>query len=361
MTAIIIGSAVALVFGLAGTRAWIGLLSARNYGQFIRDDGPTTHQVKHGTPTMGGVVIVSGAVVGYALAHLLTWTAPTASGVLVLFLTAGLGAVGFVDDLIKATRRRSLGFRSAPKFACQVAVAVLFVVGVLYWPPDAVGLRVATPAVTFIGNTPLVLPVVVFVVWVGLVIAGTSNAVNLTDGLDGLAAGSSVMVFAAYVVIGVWEFGKACTQQGAVADACYATRDPYDLALVAAVMVGSCFGLLWWNAAPARIFMGDTGSLAIGGALAGWRSAPGPRCCCRSSAAVRRHHRLGDHPGRLVPAVRREAGVPDGAAAAPLRAGRAGRRSRSWSGSGSSPGSASRSGWASSTPSGWPGRDRRAT
>ncbi len=268
MTAIIVGAGLALVLGLVGTRVWIALLTARGYGQYIRDDGPTTHHVKRGTPTMGGAVVVFAAVASYLVAHLVTLTPLTASGVLVLFLTVGLGAVGFTDDYLKGSRKRSLGFRSGPKAACQVAVSLAFAIGVLVWP-ESRGIAIASPAVSFTRDTTLVLPTVLFVLWVLLIIAGTSNAVNLTDGLDGLAAGASVMVLASYVVIGVWEFGKNCAEPAADLARCYPTRDPYDLALVAAVLVGALFGFLWWNAAPAKIFMGDTGSLAIGGALAG--------------------------------------------------------------------------------------------
>jgi len=268
VTAIIVGAGLALLIGLVGTRMWIALLAARGYGQYIRDDGPTTHHVKRGTPTMGGAVVVLAAVVGYLVAHLVTLTPLTASGMLVLFLTTGLGAVGFIDDYLKVSRRRSLGFRSGPKAACQIAISLVFALAVLLWPKSR-GISIASPTVSFIRDTPLVLPAVLFVLWVLLIVAGTSNAVNLTDGLDGLAAGASVMVLASYVVIGVWEFGKNCAQPAADLARCYPTRDPYDLALVAAVMVGALFGFLWWNAPPAKIFMGDTGSLAIGGALAG--------------------------------------------------------------------------------------------
>jgi len=268
VTAIIVGAGLALLIGLVGTRMWIALLAARGYGQYIRDDGPTTHHVKRGTPTMGGAVVVLAAVVGYLVAHLVTLTPLTASGMLVLFLTTGLGAVGFIDDYLKVSRRRSLGFRSGPKAACQIAISLVFALAVLLWPKSR-GISIASPTVSFIRDTPLALPAVLFVLWVLLIVAGTSNAVNLTDGLDGLAAGASVMVLASYVVIGVWEFGKNCAQPAADVARCYPTRDPYDLALVAAVMVGALFGFLWWNAPPAKIFMGDTGSLAIGGALAG--------------------------------------------------------------------------------------------
>ena len=268
MTAILVGAGLSLVVALFGTRVWITQLAARGYGQYIRDDGPVAHHSKRGTPTMGGAVVVAAALVAYLVAHLVTRTPLTASGVLVLFLTTGLGAVGFVDDHLKVSRERSLGFRSAPKAACQVAVSLVFALGTLLWP-ESRGMAVASPSVSFLRDTPLVLPAAVFVLWVLLITVGTSNAVNLTDGADGLAAGVSIMVLGAYVVIGVWQFGHACAEPAADLARCYPTRDPYDLALVAAVLVGALFGFLWWNAAPAKIIMGDTGSLALGGALAG--------------------------------------------------------------------------------------------
>ena len=109
--------------------------------------------------------------------------------------------------------------------------------------------------------------VILFVIWANIIVAGTSNGVNLTDGLDGLATGASVMVFAAYVLISIWQFNQNC--QWNPGTKCYEVRDPHDLAIVAACGMGACFGFLWWNASPAKIFMGDTGSLALGGALAG--------------------------------------------------------------------------------------------
>ncbi len=267
MIALLVGFGLSLVLGLVGTRAWISLMAARGYGQYIRDDGPA-HQRKQGVPTMGGTAVVGAAVVAYLVAHLVTATPLTASGSLVLFLTIGLGAVGFVDDHLKVSRRRSLGFRSAPKAACQVAVAVVFALAVLWWPASG-GTAVASPAVSFVRDTPLVLPAAVFVLWVLLITVGTSNAVNLTDGQDGLAGGASVMVLVAYVVIGIWESGQSCARPAADLARCYPTRDPHDLALVAVVLVGALFGFLWWNTAPAKVILGDTGSLALGGALAG--------------------------------------------------------------------------------------------
>jgi phospho-N-acetylmuramoyl-pentapeptide-transferase len=218
---------------------------------------------------MGGAVIIIAALIGYALAKLVTLNAPTASGLLVLFLMTGLGVVGFIDDFIKISKQRSLGLRAKAKLAGQTLVAVTFAVLALQFK-DNRGLSPASTQLSFIRDTGLVLGPVLFVIFAYLMIAGMSNGVNLTDGLDGLATGTSVMVFASYVLVGVWQFGQSCAlATGALASKCYDVRDPLDLAVVAAALMGACFGFLWWNASPARIFMGDTGSLALGGALAG--------------------------------------------------------------------------------------------
>jgi phospho-N-acetylmuramoyl-pentapeptide-transferase len=178
----------------------------------------------------------------------------------------GLGLVGFLDDYIKVAKQRSLGLRAWAKLLGQMAVAVTFAVLALQFP-DVSGYTPASTEVSFIRDTGLVLGGVLFVVWAYVMISATSNGVNLTDGLDGLATGASVMVFASYVLIGIWQFGQNCAP---VATArCYEVRDPLDLAVVAAAVMGACFGFLWWNASPAKVFMGDTGSLALGGALAG--------------------------------------------------------------------------------------------
>jgi phospho-N-acetylmuramoyl-pentapeptide-transferase len=144
-------------------------------------------------------------------------------------------------------------------------VALTFAVAALKFP-DPNGFTPASTEISFIRDTGVALGSVLFIVWAYVMIAGTSNGVNLTDGLDGLATGTSVMVFASYVLIGIWQFGNACP---GAAGKCYEVRDPLDLAVVAAAVMGACFGFLWWNASPAKIFMGDTGSLALGGALAG--------------------------------------------------------------------------------------------
>ncbi|HEY0616789.1 MAG TPA: phospho-N-acetylmuramoyl-pentapeptide-transferase, partial [Kribbella sp.] len=267
MISILLAGAVSMVLTLLGTRLAINLLSRRGYGQLIRDDGPTSHHTKRGTPTMGGAVFIIATIVGYFAAKLFTMTTPTASAVLVLFLFAGMGAVGFLDDFIKIFRQRSLGLRSKAKLAGQTLVAVAFAVLALQFP-DERGQRPASPFISFIRDISwLHLVPVLVVIWVLLLIAGMSNGVNLADGLDGLATGASMMVFGAYTLICIWQFNQSCaTSPGAK---CYEVRDPRDLAVVAAALTGALFGFLWWNASPAKIFMGDTGSLSLGGALAG--------------------------------------------------------------------------------------------
>jgi phospho-N-acetylmuramoyl-pentapeptide-transferase len=215
---------------------------------------------------MGGVVLVVGSVVGYAAGHVYTRAGPTASGLCVIFLMTGLALVGFADDYIKIFKQRSTGLRARTKLVGQAVVSLAFAALAVHFP-DNHGLTPASYAVSFVRSTPLVLPMGLFLLWAYLMVAASSNGVNLTDGLDGLATGTSVMVFGAYVVIGVWQFRNACASD--LVPHCYTTRDPLDLAVFAAAMVGACFGFLWWNASPAQIFMGDTGSLALGGAMAG--------------------------------------------------------------------------------------------
>ncbi len=268
MKALLLAGGLSLVVTLLGTRWAISILIRQGYGQPIRDDGPTSHHTKRGTPTMGGLVIIVAVIVGYTGAHVVLGEAPSMSAVLLLFLFAGLGAVGFLDDYIKISKQRSLGLRSKTKFAGQTLVAVVFAYASLQFP-DSRGNSPASPAISFIRVFPWDLPVVLVVLWVLVMIAGTSNGVNLTDGLDGLATGASMMVFGAYTLVGIWQNNQFCAiTQGT--DQCYnEIRDPMDLAVVAAALTGACFGFLWWNASPARIIMGDTGSLSLGGAMAG--------------------------------------------------------------------------------------------
>jgi phospho-N-acetylmuramoyl-pentapeptide-transferase len=268
MRALLLAGGLGLIGTLLGTRVAIVVLAKQGYGQLIRDDGPTSHHTKRGTPTMGGLVIILAVIVAYFGAKLILLDPVSASALLLLFLFAGLGAVGFVDDYIKIVRQRSLGLRSRAKFTGQTIVAVIFGYLSLQFH-DSRGNGPASSAISFIRVIDWKLPLIVVVLFVLLMIAATSNAVNLTDGLDGLAIGSSMMVFGAYTLVGIWQNNQFC----AITEGpqCYDNvRDPLDLAVVAAALTGACFGFLWWNASPAQIFMGDTGSLSLGGAMAGF-------------------------------------------------------------------------------------------
>ena len=266
MKTIIVSSGVALLLALFGTPLAIRFFTKRGYGQLIREDGPAAHITKRGTPTMGGTVIVIAALIGYLVGHVATNEPMSASGLLVLMLMAGLGAVGFIDDFIKIYKQTSLGLRSGAKLAGQAVVGAVFAVEVLRHP-DGFDLTPADAHISFLRDVGPAIGVLPFVLWVVLMIAGWSNAVNLTDGLDGLATGGSILVLAAYVLIGIWQLKNDCDV--ALTGQCYQVRDPLDLAVVAGTVLGACFGFLWWNAPPAKIFMGDTGSLALGGVLAG--------------------------------------------------------------------------------------------
>jgi len=263
---ILVTGAVSLFIALFGTPVVIRVLRRQGYGQPIRVEGPKTHETKRGTPTMGGAVMVMATLVGYVVGHVVTDDPMSASGLLILFLMAGLGLVGFIDDFIKISRQTSLGLRSGAKLAGQMVVGAVFALEVLQHP-DGFDLTPADAHLSFLRDFGPTIGVLPFVIWVVFLIAGTSNAVNLTDGLDGLATGSTVLVLAAYVLIGIWQERNDCTTFFSVA--CYQVRDPLDIAVVAAAVLGSCFGFLWWNAPPAKIYMGDTGSLALGGVLAG--------------------------------------------------------------------------------------------
>ena len=273
MIAVLVSSGVALLVALLGTPLFIKFLVKRNYGQFIRQDGPTAHFTKRGTPTMGGVVIIGATLLGWAASCVVSGRLPSASSVLVIFLMTGLGLVGFLDDYIKISKQRSLGLSARWKIIGQGIVGISFAVLALQFP-NANFRTPASTKISFIRDTNIdlafagvALGLILFVLWANLIITAWSNAVNLTDGLDGLATGASLMVFGGYVIVSIWQFNQNC--QWAVGPRCYEVRDPLDLAVVAAAITGALFGFLWWNASPAKIFMGDTGSLALGGALAG--------------------------------------------------------------------------------------------
>jgi len=263
---ILIAGAFALVFALFGTRVLIRVLAGKGYGQIIRDDGPSSHHIKRGTPTMGGIIFILAATLGYFVAHLVTGTSVTVSALLVLGLVVCLGFIGFLDDWLKVSRQNSRGLPGRYKLLGQAIFAALFgYLGLQFVDSDS--LTPLSEYLSGVRETSIYLGPVIVIIWIVIMVMSASNGVNLSDGLDGLATGASIMTFLAFVLIGVWEFGQSCALNDV--PGCYAVRDPLDLAVLAAAFAGGCTGFLWWNTAPARIFMGDTGSLALGGAIAG--------------------------------------------------------------------------------------------
>ena len=244
---------VGFLCALILTPLWIKFLSARSLGQHIQEDGPSTHQHKAGTPTMGGVIIVFAAVLGYCMGHVGTSITFTRGGELAILVIIASGLLGFVDDYLAIRNARNLGLNKRGKLVGQLAIAGAFAVLALTWVHTSTQLsftRFSLPGWNLTAAGWFFLAV--------FVIVATSNAVNLTDGLDGLAAGSATFCFGVLAIIGYWQFRHF---------AIYHLHSSLDLGLVAVGLVGACLGFLWWNAAPARIFMGDTGSLAIGTGL----------------------------------------------------------------------------------------------
>ncbi|HYU58317.1 MAG TPA: phospho-N-acetylmuramoyl-pentapeptide-transferase [Actinomycetota bacterium] len=257
MRPILFAAAAGLVFALFATPLAIRIFRAWGFGQRIREawagEGPEAHHghlEKMGTPTMGGLVILGGMVAGYAVSRLVLREV-TATALCVFGAVLGLGLIGFLDDFLKIRRQRSLGLNKTAKFLGQALIAVGFAFA-------AVEFAGASTFLSFIRESGYDLGLF-FYVWAVVIFAASSNGVNLTDGLDGLASGSMTMVMAAYVIIAFWQF----RHPGA-----YDVRDALDVAVIAAGALGACAGFLWFNAAPARIFMGDTGSLALGGLAA---------------------------------------------------------------------------------------------
>ncbi|MDO4791697.1 MAG: phospho-N-acetylmuramoyl-pentapeptide-transferase [Buchananella hordeovulneris] len=275
MISILLAFGVALTISVGFTPVFIRFLVRNQYGQFIRQDGPTSHLTKRGTPTMGGVVFILATVIAYAVSLLYQGRGPSVSALLLLGLFAGLGLIGFLDDYIKISHQRSLGLNARAKLAGQIGVGIAFSVAVLFFP-DGFGRTPASTAISFARDIPALdlgqwgfgLGLVLFVLWANFLISAWSNGVNLTDGLDGLATGASIFVFGAYTLISFWQHSQACDALEVIAG-CYSLRDSRDLAIISAALVGALLGFLWWNASPAKIFMGDTGSLALGGAVAG--------------------------------------------------------------------------------------------
>lgn len=279
MIPILLAAAFSLLISIVGTPMFTKYLVRQHYGQFIREDGPTSHQTKRGTPTMGGVMIMSATVLGFFLSlgatalFFGTASLPSASVFLALFLTLGMAGVGFIDDFKKISKKQSEGLTPKGKIFLQGAVGIIFGILALQFP-DENGWTPASTKISFTRDTIFdlafagpVIGIILFVIWANLIATATTNAVNLTDGLDGLATGAAILVFSGYMLISMWQVNHLCTAPNA-GSVCYEVRDPGQLAMLAASLIGALIGFLWWNTSPATIFMGDTGSLGLGGALA---------------------------------------------------------------------------------------------
>jgi phospho-N-acetylmuramoyl-pentapeptide-transferase len=265
----LVAAGLGLLVALLGTPLLIRWLRDHKLAQAIRVSVPGEHYPEHegkrGTPSMGGLAILGGMLVGYFGGHVVTWRPLTVSGLLAVYLTVGLGSVGIADDYLKIFKQRSTGVRARTKLVGQAAVALSFGWLALHFP-DSQGLTPASHAISFLRNTSIVLPTALVMVWIWFLVTATTNAVNLSDGLDGLAAGAAVMALGAYTLLALWQYRQNC--EYFESSRCYDVRDPLDLAMFAAAIAGATFGFLWWNTAPASIFMGDTGSLSLGGAIA---------------------------------------------------------------------------------------------
>ena len=276
LIALIIGILGSLLVTIAGTPMLIHLVHRLHYGQYIRQDGPKSHLVKRGTPTMGGVAIVLAIVLGWGASALYRYVrsgaVPSLSAMLVLFAMLSMGLLGFIDDFAKVRKKQNLGLSVHAKFIGQFIFATIYAVLALIIPTKS-GFPSAQAGMSFIEKPFFdfrfaggVVAAIIFVIWVNFLMTAWTNAVNLTDGLDGLASGSSMIAFAGYAIIAFWESYhiKGGTHEGFS----YAVSDPLDLTIIACCAAVACFGFLWYNSNPATIFMGDTGSLALGGLFA---------------------------------------------------------------------------------------------
>ncbi|ALJ20813.1 phospho-N-acetylmuramoyl-pentapeptide-transferase [Microbacterium sp. No. 7] len=279
MRSLLAAATISLAFTLFLTPLFIRAFQRLGWGQVIRTpetDGPA-HEAKRGTPTMGGVVFIAGSIVGYLVGTFAAGDRPTLSGLLVIWMMVGLGAIGFIDDYMKVRRQNSLGLSGWRKIVGQVLVAVPFGIVALNFP-NKVGETPASPYISFFRDIPMlsflalgaVAGWALYLLWVTFLSVAWSNSTNLTDGLDGLATGAGIFTISAYSLVTFWQFQQRCTSEALVAayySACYDTRDPLDLTIIAASFVGALVGFLWWNAPKARVFMGDVGSMAIGGVI----------------------------------------------------------------------------------------------
>jgi phospho-N-acetylmuramoyl-pentapeptide-transferase len=243
MGEVLIAGTASLLICIFLSPKFLEFLRAREFGQFIRAEGPEGHHAKAGTPTMGGIIIFAAISIPFLLLSDYDWRSVGVFGAAI-----GCAGIGFIDDYMKIVRRRSLGISARMKLGLTILISIG-----LWWVatqkaglPETLRLRIIDYQVdlSFLGGVP-------FLVLIYFVVAGTTSAVNLTDGLDGLAAGCAAISLLTYIGI------------------TFITTGQHDLALLSSCLVGACVGFLWFNAFPATIFMGDTGSLGLGGAIAG--------------------------------------------------------------------------------------------
>jgi len=276
MIALLLAGAFSMLYSLLLTPLFIRGFRRLRWGQFIREDGPQSHHSRRGTPTMGGLIFLSGTVIAYFLAKMIMSETPTPSAMLVLLLAVGCGLIGFTDDFLKVRKQQSLGLGGWSKIIATVVVSCVFGVLALNFPDES-GLTPASTHISLFRDFPvdlmgagMVAGTGLVLLWITAIVTSATNGVNLTDGLDGLAGGASILVFSAYLIMSFWQASQSCVAGVAASlqPACYEVRDPMDLAVVSAAFVGGLIGFLWWNTSPAHIYMGDTGSFGLGGGIA---------------------------------------------------------------------------------------------
>ncbi len=257
MIVIMLAAGVSTLVSLFGTRYLIIFFRTRGQGQPIlgkEDLGPEHHMAKQGTPTMGGLAIVGAALIGWLVAHVRPDLPFATQSMIVWAGVLFMAVMGFLDDFIKVRKRHNRGIFWKQKNYITMVASFL----VAWWLVSATGISETISLTrTELG---IEIPTVAWVFWAGMIVWATTNAVNVTDGLDGLASGSALMGFGAFTVIAYWAFRNPEIYGDVV--------NPLDMGVFSAAFAGGCLGFLWWNAAPARIFMGDVGALAIGAALA---------------------------------------------------------------------------------------------